>query len=126
MIPEHEDREDAAVSGMAIDFWKLLRVSERIMAGLPEEKRKRIAAQLRFSSGRLDSHLEALGVSLPTFEGQSFGPALPAIAVNADEFDDVDTLIIESAVEPAVIRNGRVIQNARVMLKENEADVSGD
>lgn len=126
MISEEEDREETAISDMAIDFWKLLRVSERIMAGLPEERRKRISAQLRFSAGRLDSHLDALGVTLATFEGQNFGPELPAIAVNADEFDNVNALIIESAVEPAVIRNGKVIQNARVMLKESEADVSGN
>ncbi len=123
---DEQGRQDAAVTDMAVDFWKLLRVSERIMSALPEEKRKRIAAQVRFSAGRLESHLDVLGVSLPTFEGQVFGPELPAIAVNADEFEDVEILIVDSAVEPAVILNSKVIQNARVMLKEGNADVSRD
>ena len=119
------EREAANVD-MAVDFWKLLRVAERIMAGLPEDKQKRIAAQIRFSSGRLDGHLAALGLSLPTFEGQPFGAQLPAVAVNAEDFDLGEALVVESAVEPAVIKDGKVIQNARVVLKEGETGVSGN
>lgn len=127
MDTDHIGDGGSAVAELAVDFWKLLRVSERTMAGLPEEKRTRVAAQLRFSASRLDAHLEALGVSLPSFEGQVFGPELPAVAVNAEDFDgSEDILVVESALEPAVILNGKVIQNARVMLKEHKADVSGN
>lgn len=116
----------AAASQLALDYWKLLRTSERIISGLPEDKRTRFAAQLRFSSSRFDSHLEALGLSLPTFEGQPFGVELPAVAVNADDFETPQNLVVDSAVEPALICNGKVIQNARVMLKESQGDVSGN
>lgn len=114
----------SATTGMSVDFWKLLRVAERIMLSLPEDKQKRVSAQLRFSANRLESHLSELNISLPTFEGQVFGPELPAMAVNADEFEDVECLIVESAVEPAVILNGQVIETAKVMLKEVAQDVS--
>lgn len=116
----------SAAAAMAVDFWKLLRVTERALAALPEEKRKRIEAQLRFSASRLERHLADLDISLATFEGQAFGPELPAVAVNADEFEDADSLVVDSAVEPAVIIDGKVIQNARVMLKEGTANVSGN
>ena len=116
----------SAAAAMAVDFWKLLRVTERALAALPEEKRKRIEAQLRFSASRLEGHLADLDISLATFEGQTFGPELPAVAVNADEFEGAESLIVESAVEPAVLIDGKVIQNARVMLKEDTANVSGN
>ena len=57
---------------------------------------------------------------------QPFGPELPAVAVNSEEIDGHEGLVIESAVEPAVISDGRVIQTARVIVKEGIADVSGD
>lgn len=116
----------SAAAAMAVDFWKLLRVTERALSAVPEEKRKRIEAQLRFSASRLEDHLSDLDISLATFEGQAFGPELPAVAVNADEFEDAESLIIESAVEPAVLIDGKVIKNARVMLKEGTANVSGN
>jgi hypothetical protein len=119
------DRE--TVSGeLAVDFWKLLKTCERMLAGLPEEKRKRTGAQVRFSASRLENHLGALEIELITFEGKAFGPELPAIAINADDFESADNLIVESAIEPAVIICGRVIQNARVMLKERDANVPGN
>ena len=126
MPSARENCASDAMTAIAVDYWKLLRVVERIMAALPEEKRTRIAAQLRFSTGRLDSHLASLNMSLPTFEGQVFSAELPAMAINADEFAGADILIIDSAIDPAVILNGKVIQNARVMLKEREANVSGN
>jgi hypothetical protein len=117
---------DVAIPEMAVDFWKLLRVSERILAGLPEERRTRLSAQIRFSAGRLSQHLEALDISLATFEGQKFGPELPAVAINADDIEGSGEPIIDSAVEPAVVWKGKVVQNARVILKGSEADVSGN
>ena len=120
------DEGGAAAGQLALDFWKLLRTSERMMAGLPEDKRTRVAAQLRFSASRFDGHLKSLGLSMPTFEGQQFGADLPAIAVNADDFQSAENLIVESAVEPALIWNGKVVQNARVMLREGQDNVSGN
>ena len=119
------DRE-AASGELAVDYWKLLKTCERMVAGLPEEKRKRAGAQLRFSASRLENHLDALEIELSTFEGAAFGPELPAIAINTDEFESADNLIVESAVEPAVIIYGRVIQNARVMLKKRDTNVPGN
>jgi hypothetical protein len=117
---------DGAVPEMAVDFWKLLKVSERILSSLPEERRTRLSAQIRFSAGRLSQHLEALDISLATFEGQKFGPELPAVAINADDIEGCEEPTVESAVEPAVIWKGRVIQNARVILKGSDVDVSGN
>lgn len=116
---------DGAVPEMAVDFWKLLKVAERILSSLPEERRTRLSAQIRFSAGRLSQHLEALDISLATFEGQKFGPELPAIAINADDIKGREEQpLVESAVEPAVIWKGRVIQNAKVILKGSDVDVS--
>jgi len=117
---------DIAAAQMAVDYWKLLRAAERMVLGLPEDKHRRFSAQLRFSEGRLTDHLRAIGVELITFEGQRFGPELPAVAINADDFDGVEELLVDSALEPAVIMRDKVMQNARVMLKKGNSDVLGN
>lgn len=116
---------DRAAS-LAVDYWKLLRTCERMISSLPLDKSTRLGAQARYSAGRLEQHLGDLGLQLLTYEGQPFGPELPAVAVNSEEIDGHEGLVIESAVEPAVISDGRVIQTARVIVKEGIADVSGD
>lgn len=123
---EESDLESSVSIALAVDYWKLIKVCERLMAALPEEKRKRIEAQLRFSANRLETHLQTLHVELHTFEGQQFGPELPVIAVNAGDFESAQNLLVESAVEPAIIMNNRVLQNARVVLKEDGTHVFGN
>jgi len=118
--------DNSTVAELAVDYWKLLKVCERLMKSLPEDRRKRAGAQFRFSASRLENHLDALGIELVTFEGAQFGPELPAIAVNADDFGNAENLLIEAAIEPAVIMHGKVVQNAQVMLKESEINESGN
>ena len=123
---DQSDAQTASVAELTVDYWKLLKVCERLVAALPDDRRKRTEAQLRFSAGRLESHLRALEIELHSFEGQHFGPELPAVAINGDEFDSVQELIVDSALEPAVILRDKVLSNARVILRESEADVSGN
>lgn len=126
MGTDNSEIQNSTAAELAVDYWKLLKVCERMMKSLPEDRRKRAGAQVRFSATRLENHLDALGIELLTFEGAQFGPELPAIAVNADDFVNADRLEVEAAIEPAVIRHGKVVQNAQVMLKESEVNESGN
>lgn len=109
---------------LAIDYWKLLRSCERIAEQLPDGKSERFAAQLRFSSARLAQHLAELQIELATFEGQLFGPEIPALAINHDDFGSSETLIVDKAIEPAVIHKGQIIHSARVAVKKADDNVS--
>ena len=126
MDTDNDEIEHSTAAELAVDYWKLLKVCDRLMKELSEDRRKRIGAQVRFSANRLESHLDALGIELLTFEGLQFGPELPAIAVNANDFGIAETLLVESAIEPAVIMHGKVVQNAQVTLKEGEINESGN
>ena len=101
MDTDNNEIEHSTAADLAVDYWKLLKVCDRLMKELSEDRRKRIGAQVRFSANRLESHLDALGIELLTFEGLQFGPELPAIAVNANDFGIAETLLVESAIEPA-------------------------
>lgn len=111
---------------LASDYWKLLRSCERVSESLPEGRSERFAAQLRFSSGRLAQHLAALEIELATFEGQPFGPQIPAVAINHEEFADADSLIVDKAIEPAIIYKGQVVHSARVAIKKADDHVPRD
>jgi hypothetical protein len=126
MGTDKKEGENPTAAELAVDYWKLLKVCERMMKSLPEDRRKRAGAQVRFSASRLKNHLDALGIELLTFEGLQFGPELPAIAVNADDFGNAENLLVESAIEPAVIMHGKVVENAQVTLKEGEINESGN
>lgn len=113
-------------ANLATDYWKLLRSCDRLTESLPGDRSERFAAQLRFSAGRLAQHLSALDIELATFEGQPFGPEIPAVAINHDEFSEADSLIVDKAIEPAIIHKGQVIHSARVAVKRAGDNVPRD
>lgn len=117
------------VAQMAVEYWKLLKAFERTIGRLSHEHKAKTIAQLRFSSGRLDSLLKEGELNLVTFDGQKFEPNLPATALNADDFAEGDILMIETTVEPAVVEDMNVLLMGKVVLKKIEEggrDVPGN
>lgn len=105
---------------LAVEYWKLLKAFERTIGRLPPEHVTKTTAQLRFSTGKLDSLLKEGGLNLVSFDGQIFEPSVPATALNAEDFADGDALTIEATVEPAVVENMNVLLLGKVVLRKIE------
>jgi hypothetical protein len=117
--------EPLAAARMAVDYWKLLRAFDRAAARLPPEHRSKALAQLHYSAERLASHLRDAGLSLVTFEGQSFTANMPAAAINADDFAAEADLVVCDTIEPTVVQGVQVVLMGKVILaKEGEERVS--
>ena len=87
---ERSDQErvggETSLAAMAVEFWKVLRASERTLQSIPDTQRERFASQLRYASDRLDFLLREQNMSIEAFDGMEFEVNLPASAVNGDEF----------------------------------------
>lgn len=112
---------ETILGALAVDYWKLLRSFERLATEASAEKSARLQAQLRFSSGRLSTHLEACGLQVVTFDGQAIAPELPVVAINADEFEGHSGVIVESTLEPAIVAGSRVVSIGRVIAAAGDA-----
>ena len=83
---------------------------------LPSSARGRLAAQARYSAGRLDSLIGKAGLRLASFDGMMFEINLPAVAVNAEDVSDGQALVVERTIEPTVISDSTVILTGKVFL----------
>ncbi len=101
---------------LAVEFWKLIRAYERSLPLLPPDHQNRAQAQLRFSTNQLKSLLDEAKITLVTFEGKTFEPNLPVSAVNVDDFENSDNLIVAQSIEPAIVHDGKVLLMGRVVL----------
>ncbi len=101
---------------LVVEFWKLVRAYERSIPLLPPDHQTRAQAQLRFSANQLKSLLDEVQIVLVTFEGKTFEPNLPMSAVNADDFEDDDNLVVAQSIEPAIVQDGKVLLMGKVVL----------
>lgn len=106
---------ELAIANIAIDYWKLLRSFEKMVDGISDERAPRLQAQARFSSSRLTSNLNELGLQLSSYDGEELTASLPALAVNAEELGGAEQIFVESTIEPAVLAGVRVILASRVV-----------
>jgi hypothetical protein len=105
---------------LAVEYWKLLRVIERALETVPEDGRDRIASTVRYASSRLDALLLEQNISLQAFDGMPFEVNLPASAINADEFQEGASSVVERTLEPAVVSNMRILLMGKVVLTREE------
>ena len=112
---------EPALCALAVDYWKLLRAYERLVADETGAKAARLSAQARYADGRLTSHLDDAGMMLMTFDGQDITPEIPVIAVNADDLASARQAIVSQTLEPAIVAGPRVLAMGRVIACEGDA-----
>ncbi|CAN7246493.1 hypothetical protein LJR016_000919 [Devosia sp. LjRoot16] len=106
-----------AIAELASEYWKLLRNYDRVLAAAPENLRAGLTAQAKFGARRLATILASAGMRVETFDGISYSVNLPVTAVNADDFADGPTPVIEQTLEPAIIFGTSAIKTGRVYLR---------
>ena len=111
---------ERTVAQLAVEYWKLLRLLERALEGVPEDRRERYASQGRYAAGRLDELLKEREMSVQSFDGMDFEINLPASAVNGDEFPGREDVVVARTIEPAVIADMRPILMGKVYLASKE------
>lgn len=107
---------ETTLAQLAVEYWKLLRMTERTIEMVPDATKERIASQARFSASRLEVLLREQKMSLQSFDGMDFEANLPASAVNGDEFSDGLPTSVERTLEPAVVSDMRVVLAGKVLL----------
>jgi hypothetical protein len=110
------DRE--ALIKLTTEYWRLLKLTERTVADIQNEKTASIAAQLRYSTSRLTTICAEGGLKLISYDRQLYIPNLPVTVANSDETDASDELIVERTIEPTIIADGQVVAMGKVFLKK--------
>jgi hypothetical protein len=110
------DRE--ALIKLTTEYWRLLKLTERTVADMQNEKTASVAAQLRYSMSRLTTICAQSGLKLVSYDRQPYVANLPVTVANSDEIDSSDELIIERTVEPTIIAEGQVLAMGKVFLKK--------
>jgi hypothetical protein len=103
---------------LVTEYWRLLKLTERIVADMQNEKTAGVAAQLRYSMSRLTTICADSGLKLVSYDREPYVPNLPVTVANSDETDSSDELIIERTVEPTIITEGQVVAMGKVFLKK--------
>lgn len=102
---------------MAVESWRFGRLFERVLSALDAGEQKRYLGQFRWFHRRVEESLGAAGMRFVNIEGHPFDPGMPATALNIEEFNAGDTLVVDQMLEPIVMGPEGIIRTGTVTLR---------
>ena len=77
---------------------------------------ERFSRQYGYFAARVARAMSAVGLTTLDLTGQSYSVGLPLQAMNLEEFDEDEPLIVTQMIEPVIMMDGRVVKTGMAMV----------
>lgn len=103
---------------MAVESWRFSRLFSRVVNKLDAGEASRYINQLRYFQKKVEESLQANGLELVNVEGQAFDPGIAAMALNIEDFEPDDELVVDQMIEPIIMGPDGLRKEGTVMLRK--------
>ena len=112
-----QEKLENTIVNMAAEDWRFSRLFSRLLKKLDAGEGSRYSNQHRFFLKSLDENLKSIGYCIVNIEGQPYDVGMAATALNLDDFNPEEQLIVDNMIEPIIIGPDGVIKSGTVMLR---------
>ena len=105
---------------IAVESWRFSRLFSRLLDKLDAGESSRYVNQHRFYLKRLDENLIQAGIRLVNVEGQVYDTGMAATALNAEDFDPDDNLVVDQMLDPIIMGEEGLVRTGTVILRRVE------
>ena len=105
-----------AVAEIAAESWRYKLSLEKVLKRMDVMEAKRFARQYSYFYSRVDRAVSGAGLNVLDLTGQQYSVGLPVQAMNLEDFDEDEALIITQTVEPVIMARGHVMRTGIVMV----------
>ena len=103
---------------LALESWRFAKSFERAIRKLDVGQASRFTSQYNYFIKRLKEDLANAGLNLVDASGQAYEPGMAVSALNMEDFDAEDTLLIDQMVEPIIVGPKGLMRSGTVMLRK--------
>jgi hypothetical protein len=109
------------IINMAVENWRLSRLFIKAVSKLDPSETNKYIGQLRYFQKNIETTLDDCNLKIVNIEGQSYDVGMAAVAMNIEDFEESDKLIIESMIEPIIMGIDGIKRQGMVMLRKVQA-----
>ena len=106
-----------SLMNIAIESWRFSRLFERVVGKLDIAEQKRYISQYRWFIKKLDESLIEADMRIENVEGCIYDPGIAATAINLDEFEKNDQLIVDQMLEPIIMGKEGLVKSGTITLR---------
>lgn len=114
--PRDADALRMSIAQIAAESWRYEQALSKALRRMDPMDAERFSHQYGYFARRVEQAIAAAGLRVVDYAGQAYDVGLPVQAMNLDDFDEDEALIITQTVEPVIMSEGRVIKTGMVML----------
>ena len=114
--PRDADALRMSIAQIAAESWRYKQALSKALRRMDPMDAERFSRQYGYFARRVEQAVAAAGLRVVDYAGQAYDVGLPVQAMNLDDFDEDEALIITQTVEPVIMSEGRVIKTGMVML----------
>lgn len=101
---------------LIIEMWRFKDAFKRVLDKIPIDSRGRSDNQMRYFERREREILEQYGFKLINLEGLEFDAGMAATAMNLDEFNESDELVVVKMLEPVIMGPEGIIKAGTMLV----------
>jgi len=117
---QYQKNIEQSLIDIAVESWRFSRLFSRLLDKLDAGESSRYVNQHRFYLKRLDENLKQAGIRLVNVEGQVYDIGMAATALNAEDFDPDDNLVVDQMLEPIIMGKEGLVRTGTVILRKVE------
>ncbi len=105
-----------AIAEIAAESWRYQLALGKVLKRMDVIEAERFSRQYGYFASKVNRAVASAGLTVLDLTGQGYNPGLPIQAMNLEEFDEDEALIITQTIEPVIMIDRRVIKTGVVML----------
>ena len=118
MTDDEVNKLESLVIDMAIESWRFSRLFVRVAGKLDAGETAKYVNQLRYFQKKVEDGLNQIGLKVVNLEGQSFDAGMAVSAINIEDFEASDNLVVEQMIEPVIMGSDGLRRSGAVMLRK--------
>ena len=114
------DQYIKVIAEIAVEEWRFRRTFERIAKMLDDTDSQKFKSQYSWFSKKVEAALNTAGLRVVNFEQQDYDAGMPVFALNLDDFEPNESLVVTQMIEPVIMADNKVQKTGTVILRRRE------
>ena len=119
LLAEREKSEQSIIE-IVTECWRFSRLFQKVANRLDAGEASKYISQLRYFLNKMDDVLQRHNLKVVNAEGQLYEPGMAVTALNIDEFDEADELIVDQMSEPIIMGQNGLKRMGTVLLRRRD------
>lgn len=113
-------KTESSIISIATEAWRFRKTLDKIFCKLDMDDQRKYASQFRWFENKVKEALEELDLRTVNIEGQPYDIGMAVNVINLEDFEMNDSLIVNSMIEPIIMKGSDVVKLGSVVLGRPE------